>query len=206
MSKKKTKMIMAATLATLVTSTALAGRGGRVVRPTPTPTPNPAETATASMIGQIKAGTTVDELHLHGLKPFAGRELVVFYVNGREATIGIEGTTLTVRSVKMPPVSVQIDSKGEAVIPSVVVPRGSFHVFNYVVFAVPRAAGKALYLRNSDGSVPQDPRFDGTANVDTSRLEFSHDAMKFISVPALREIKAEAPSRGYVELEAGKDF
>ena len=154
----------------------------------------------------IVTGTSVDELHVRGLRQFAGRKLQVFYVNGREPSIGMDGQSLTVRAVKMLPQEVRIDSHGEAVVPATLVPRGSFHVFNYVVFVVPTVENHSLFMRNSDGTRPIDPRVNSLTSTEGGELEFGYDYMKFISVLDLREIKKASSSLSFIELDAARDF
>jgi hypothetical protein len=146
--------------------------------------------------------THVEEIHLHSLAQYAGKTLFVFYVSAREATLGVAGQTLNVKEVKGDPVKVQIDSKGNATVPAIDIPRSGFHVFNYVVFAVAKPGTNRLLLRNPDGTHPIEAGVTDDVYSAATEADFKYDRIGFVSA---RILKGKVQNN-VTDVDSEKDF
>ncbi|MGK5086375.1 hypothetical protein WDW86_02360 [Bdellovibrionota bacterium FG-2] len=109
-------------------------------------------------LGAMAAEPIVNEVRIVNLRHLSGLALNVFYVSGRQATLGVEGRSLSVRQIQAAPIRVSIDSSGQVVIPARALPRLGFSVFNNMVLVVTKVDAPAIYMQNPDGSVPLDAR------------------------------------------------
>ena len=159
--------------------------------PTPAASPTPMSSSSA-----FRTAVTVDSLLIVNLQRFAGKNLHVFYVSGREAALGFSGQTLKIRAVKQAPTRYEIPASGDITIPTTQVANSGYQTFNYIVFAITPKETQNLYLRNSDGTYPEDPRkpnYLSLRDIDfkTEKLGF----MSMIQVNDIRNSRLESNSR-----------
>ena len=111
----------------------------------------------------------------------ANQDLHVFYVDG-SSLIGMPGANPVVSSVYLGPVTVKIDSNGEAVIPPAQTPRNGLHVANYIVLVVTSPDQREVYIRNADKSVISDLQNNMTNPKALSESYFANKGIKYVSV------------------------
>lgn len=153
---------------------------------------------------RLAATTKFETIQLKNVP--VGKALSVFYVTARESALGSVGQTLRIRSIKRGPVRIETGASRELRIPSVEVTTIGFDIPNYVVIAVHAADQESFYLRNSDGSLPDDPRIRDTDQETLREEYFQHDKLHFISTIKLNRIKQLQPPRDFVEIELDRDL
>ncbi|OFZ19183.1 MAG: hypothetical protein A2X94_11190 [Bdellovibrionales bacterium GWB1_55_8] len=136
-----------------------------------------------------------------------GKAISVFYVSGREGALGTVGQSLNVRSIKHGPVRVLTTVHRQIRIPAAEIRTFGFDVPNYIVFVVHAADQETVYLKNVDGTIPEDPRIAGG---DTSALDsglFKNEHVAFMSVFKFNKIRVQQGMiREAVELDFEKDL
>tara|TARA_R110000868_G_scaffold90968_6_gene252139 strand:- start:8649 stop:9131 length:483 start_codon:yes stop_codon:yes gene_type:complete len=95
----------------------------------------------------------VDGFNVTGLSAFKGKQLSVYYVSARPATLETPGQIAKVRKILKGPLTYTIDSNGIAKIDSTSVPRDGWTTFNHLIFVV--HAQSKHSLQNVDGSMPE---------------------------------------------------
>lgn len=150
----------------------------------------------------------IPEIHLMGLAGQEGKNLTAFYVSGREATLSLTGQVLKVRSLKHPPVTVRVSSRGDVQIPETRVESRGWDAFNYILFVAHNQP--EVYLRNQEGrgeySYPRDPRVaNERAYRRLNETDFAYTGMWFISLPKLQTLIALQARSGRVSLDVQRD-
>jgi len=207
MKNKKTlsKVTATAVLALLSSSLPLS-----LASPTaPQPSSSPASSA-------FRLSVSVEALRIHNLQAYAGKALNVFYVSAREAAFGFSGQALKIRAIKQGPIRVEISTSGEALIPAAQVSNAGFQTFNYIVIAVTDRSAVPLYLRNADGTYPEDARSPNYLSLNDQ--SFKTDRIGFMSMIHLSDLRqsrfstssrsesVEDPTAGPLVLDGMKDF
>jgi hypothetical protein len=141
-------------------------------------------------LGYEVAAIPVDAMVVKGLSEYKGKSLHVFYVSGRESAIGVNGAGLNVRSIKRAPVKVEINSAGEASIPSVDVDRTGFDIFNHLVMVVRRTTEEEAFLKNADDTYPVDARVPDGMWEPIPADAFEHEKTSILSMIKLGQLKA----------------
>ena len=94
----------------------------------------------------------MNSFRVENLDLFKGSNLSVYYVSARPASLGLSGQLPKVRKVFKGPLTVKINSNGDAQVPEVSFSRNGWTIFNYVVFVIHKEDKYAF--RNADGSKP----------------------------------------------------
>jgi hypothetical protein len=149
------------------------------------------------------SGVMVDPIRVTQLDGSAGRFLNVFYVSGREATLGVSGQELKVRSILRPPVRVEIPSSGEVLIPSTRVPRDGFLAFNFVLLAITDNEPNPLFLRNSDDTPVRDQRATADELQAKPDSEFHSEHTGYMSAIKLSKLPR---SGGSIVIDSSRDI
>jgi hypothetical protein len=109
----------------------------------------------APEVSSSTAPVQIDEMLIKGLKP--GVNISVFFVNGFEGAVSMQGQALNVRSVKRGPIELTVNSAGEVTTPKITVESaGGFLPLNYVVGVL--HTGPRIFLKSYKGEVLADDR------------------------------------------------
>jgi hypothetical protein len=167
------------------------------------PSPHPSSVPTGpGGVAAFRTAANADGLRIQNLQSHAGKKLHVFYVSAREAALGFSGQSLKIRAIKHGPVLFDIPPSGEVQVPAVRVPNSGFQTFNYVVIAITARNSSVLYLRNADGTYPEDPRKPNY--LELQDRDFKADKLGFISTIQLNDLRMERiPEIARVEPAAG---
>lgn len=97
--------------------------------------------------------TPVRSFEVLGLNAYKGKNLSVYYVSARPATLETNGQIAKVRKILKGPLTFKIASDGTVKIPATDVPREGWSTFNHLIFVI--HAQKSYFLRNVDGTIPE---------------------------------------------------
>ncbi len=129
---------------------------------------------------------SVQEIRLTGLKAWSGKSLTVFYVASNSPAFTQNGSQPQVRAITAEPLRFTIPASGEVTVPAKVIRHPGPELTNLMIFAVHSPAMHAFYLRNSNLSIPQDPRLAIPESVKSlSQQDFEADALGRLSLRGL---------------------